>query len=105
MPYNSEENACTYYSAGELRKIEQYAKEGKTPAEIAYLTRRSISAIRQTLGSIRRANLMYKGGESDTLMDTKKDPYFIQKKSPKKDMPVKVAKAKSAVKFIKTGRS
>lgn len=101
--YVSEINAGTYWSAGELRTLDRLAKEGRTPQEIAITMKRTVGGIKQRLSIIRTSYLFQLGGDSDTLVSTRKNPTFNFGR--KDDMSTKKAKAKSALKIIKTGRS
>jgi len=78
-----EKNWGTYWSAGELRKLEGLARAGMSPPNIAYLLQRSVGGVKQRLAVLRTAELYRFGGDSDTLVSVRKDPKFNFGQGPK----------------------
>lgn len=74
--YNSEINSGTYWSAGELRRLDMMARKGWTASRIACKLKRSTGAVSMRLSILRTAKLFELGNDKDTLVSTRKDPRF-----------------------------
>lgn len=104
MSNNSEVNAGTYWSAGELRTLDHLDKKGNSPQDIAVTMKRTVGGVKQRLAIIRTSYLLRFGGDSDTLVSSRKNPRFRFEK--KDNMPSKESTKKAnAVKFLKKGRA